>query len=98
MATQYNIVQTTFMTSIVANGASDIFATQVQLQVYLNTVLNGGTDPIGTQFACFFPAMNPLLAGGDRSVGGLCVHSANPDEDDYAANAMYVAYSPSQST
>jgi hypothetical protein len=99
MATPYNIVRTTFLISVAANGASDISATQAQLQTYLTTALNGGTDPIGTQFAGFFPAMNPLLAGGDWSVvWGPCVYSENPGAADYAANAMYVAYSPSQST
>jgi hypothetical protein len=99
MAAPYNIVQTAFLISMTANGASDIAATQTQLQTYLTTALNGGTDPIGTQFVGFFPAMNPQLAGGDWSVvWGPCVYSSTPDQAAYAANAMYVAYSASQST
>lgn len=95
-STRYDIVQTTFLLSMASNGASDIFATQAELQTYLTTALNGGTDPIGTQFAGFFPSMNPRLAGGDWSVAwGPCVYSTKPDQDAFAANAMYVAHSPS---
>jgi hypothetical protein len=95
----YDIVQTIFLLSMAANGASDIEATQTQLQSYLNTALNGGTDPIGTQFGGFFPLTNPLLAGGDWSVAwGPCVYSETTNGAGYATNALYVAHSPSLST
>ena len=92
-------MQTTFLMSMAANGASGIAATQAELQAYLNTALNGGTDPIGTQFGGFFPLTNPLLAGGDWSVvWGPCVYSEKPSGAGYAANALYVAHSPSLAT
>lgn len=98
-AAPYNIVQTTFMLSMAANGASDISATQAQLQAYLAAALNGGTDPIGTQFPGFFASMNPQLAGGDWAVvWGPCVYSTKPAQAEYAANAMYVAHSRALAT
>lgn len=103
--TPYDIVQTTFLLCMAANGAADIKAKQASdLQGYLETALNGGTDPVGTQFDGFFPRMNSLLAGGDWSVvWGPCVYprpvSSLFHETYYeAANSMYVAYSPSLST
>lgn len=94
----YDIVQTTFLLSMAANGASGIAATQTELQAYLNTALNGGIDPIGTQFSGFFPLTNPQLAGGDWSVvWGPCVYSETPNGAGYATNALYVAHSPSLS-
>lgn len=95
----YDIVQTTFLLSIAANGASAIKATQTQLQGYLETYLNGGTSPIGTQYEGFFPLMNSQLAGGDWSVvWGPCLYSVNGDKPGEATNAMYVAHSASLST
>ena len=95
----YDIVQTTFMLSMASYGASGIEATQTQLQAYLNTALNGGTDPLGTQFAGFFPLTNPLLAGGDWSVvWGPCVYLDTTSGPGYATNALYVAHSPSLAT
>lgn len=99
MAT-YDIVQTVEMLNFAANGASNIAATQSALQGYLQAYLNGGTDPINTQYAGFFPQMNSQLAGGDWSVvWGPCVYSVQPESSSaYAANAMYVAYSKNLST
>jgi hypothetical protein len=99
MSQPYNIVQTVFQLSLAANGASSISATQTELQGFLNAYLNGGTDPLGTQFAGFFPQMNPSLAGGDwKVVWGPCVYSRKPSTPSQATNAMYVAYSASQAT
>jgi hypothetical protein len=64
----YDIVQTTFLLGPAANGASSIAASQGQRQGYLETCLNGGTDPIGQHFGGFFPQMKPSLAGGDWTV------------------------------
>ncbi len=98
-AARYDIVQTTFLMSMVADDVSGIVATQAQLQSYMSAALSGGTDPIGTQFGGFFPLCNPRLAGGDWSVvWGPCVYSLAPQIACYAVNAMYVAYSPSLAT
>ena len=95
----YDIVQSTFLMGMAADGGSGIAANQFTLQAALSTALNGGTDPIGTQFGGFFPSTNPQLAGGDWSfVWGPCVYSVKPTAACYATNAMYVAYSPSLST
>jgi hypothetical protein len=97
--TRYDIVQTTFLMSMVADEVSGIAATQAQLQSYLSAALSGGIDPLGTQFGGFFPLTNPQLAGGDWSVvWGPCVHSLKPAVANYATNALYVACSPSLST
>jgi hypothetical protein len=97
--TRYDIVQTTFLMSMVADEVSGIVGTQAQLQSYLSTALSGGIDPLGTQFGGFFPLTNPQLAGGDWSVvWGPCVYSLKPAAANYATNAMYAAYSPSLST
>ncbi len=99
MSQVYDIVQSVFQMSLAANGASSLSATQTELQGYLNTCLNGGTDPAGTQFAGFFPLMNPSLAGGDwKVVWGPCVYSRKPTTPSSATNAMYVAHSASLST
>lgn len=99
MTQPYDIVQTVFQLSLAANGASNISATQTELQGYLNAYLNGGTDPLGTQYAGFFPQMNPSLAGGDwKVVWGPCVYSRRPTLPSSATNAMYVAYSAKLST
>ena len=98
-ATRYDIVQTTFLMSMVADTVSGIAATQAQLQSYFSAALSGGTDPLGTRFGGFFPLSNPQLAGGDWSVvWGPCVYSLTPLVASYATNCMYVAYSPSLST
>ena len=95
----YDIVQLTFLMGMAASGASGIAATQTALQAALSTALSGGTDPIGTQFAGFFPLTKPHLAGGDWSVvWGPCIYSLRPTAAGYATNAMYVAHSPSLST
>jgi hypothetical protein len=95
----YDIVQTTFLLSVAANGASGIEATQTELQGYLETYLNGGTSPIKTHYDGFFPLMNSQLAGGDWSVvWGPCVYSLNGDKPGEATNAMYVAHSAALST
>jgi hypothetical protein len=52
----YDIVQTTLLLGPAANGASSIAASQGQRQGYLETCLNGGTDPIGQHFGALFPA------------------------------------------
>ncbi|WP_338847352.1 hypothetical protein V8J88_01375 [Massilia sp. W12] len=94
MADTYDLAQTVELLNFAANGASSISATQSQLQGYLQTYLNGGTTPINTPFAGFFPQMNSQLAGGDwRVVWGPVVYSTKPDSEAEAANAMYVAYS-----
>lgn len=108
-ATTYDIVQTTFLLCMSANGAADIKANQPgDLQGYLGAFLNGGNTPINTQYPGFFPQMNSMLAGGDwRVVWGPSVYATEytpptPDADSdtqyVASNSMYVAYSPSQST
>jgi hypothetical protein len=98
-AARYDIVQTTFLMSMAAGGASDIVATQAQLKAYLSAALNGGTDPLGLPFGGFFSLTNPQLAGGDWSVDwGPCVCSSTPNLASYATNAMYVAHSPSLRT
>jgi Lipase (class 3) len=95
----YDIVQSTFLMCMAADAASGIAATQAELQAYLAAALNGGTDPIGTRFDGFFPLTNAQLAGGDWSVvWGPCAFSLKPNGAAYAANAMYVAHSPSLST
>src|SRR5712692_2185945 len=95
----YDIVQTSFLLGMASNGAAGIWATQSELLGYLNTYLNGGTDPIGTHYDGFFPQMNSKLAGGDWSVvWGPCLYSERGDKPGEATNAMYVAYSPSLST
>jgi hypothetical protein len=95
----YDIVQTTFLLSIAANGAAAIQATQTQLQGYLEAYLNGGTSPIGTHYDGFFPLMNSQLAGGDWGVvWGPCLYSVNGDQPGEATNAMYVAHSAALST
>jgi hypothetical protein len=97
--TRYDIVQTTFLMSMVPDTVSGITATQAQLQSYLSTALCGGIDPLGTQFGGLFPLTNPQLAGGDWSVvWGPRVYSLKPAIANYAINAMYVAYSPRLST
>ncbi|WP_395850324.1 hypothetical protein [Cystobacter fuscus] len=99
MSQPYDIVQTVFLMSGAANGASDISATQAQLTDYLNVSLNGGTTPAGTQYAGFFLQMNPQLAGGDWAVvWGPCLYSRKPSAPSEATNAMYVAYSAKLST
>lgn len=95
----YDIVQTTFLMSIAANGAAAIQATQTQLQGYLEAYLNGGATPIGTHYDGFFPLMNSQLAGGDWAVvWGPSLYSVNGDQPGEATNAMYVAHSASLST
>lgn len=55
-ATTYDIVQTTFLLCMSANGAADIKANQPgDLQGYLGAFLNGGNTPINTQY----PASSP---------------------------------------
>lgn len=99
MTQTYDIVQTTFLLSMAANGASSISATQSQLQGFLEAYLNGGTAPDGSHFDGFFPMMNPQLAGGDWSVvWGPGLYSRNGNQPGEATNAMYVAYSASLST
>ncbi len=99
MSQTYDIVQTTFLLSLAANGASSIAGTQDQLQGYLEAYLNGGTDPIGQPFGGFFPQMNPSLAGGDWTVvWGPRVFSVLPNAQRFATNAMYVAHSAALST
>jgi hypothetical protein len=96
---RYDIVQTAFLMSMVADEVSGIAATQAQLQAYLSTALSGGIDPLGTPFGGFLPLTNPRLLGGDWSVvWGPCVYSLTPAVASYSTNAMYVAYSPSLST
>ena len=98
-AARYDIVQTAFLMSMVADEVSGIAATEAQLQSYLSAALSGGTDPLGTPFGGFFPLTNPRLAGGDWSVvWGPCVYSLTPAIANYSTNAMYVAYSASLST
>ncbi|HEX8561299.1 MAG TPA: hypothetical protein VF668_24620 [Pyrinomonadaceae bacterium] len=95
----YDIVQTTFLLSIAANGAAGIKDTQTQLQGYLEASLNGGTTPIGTQYEGFFPLMNSQLAGGDwKVVWGPCLYSVDGNNPGEATNAMYVARSEALST
>lgn len=95
----YDIVQTTFLLSVAANGASGIQATQTQLQGYLEAYLNGGSTPINTRYEGFFPLMNSQLAGGDWGVvWGPCLYSVNGDKSGEATNAMYVAHSAALST
>lgn len=99
MSQSYDIVQTVFQLSLAANGASSISATQAELQGYLHAYLDGGTDPLGTRYAGFFPQMNPKLAGGDwQVVWGPCVYSRKPSKPSSATNAMYVAHSAALST
>lgn len=90
----YDIVQTTFLLSVAANGAAGIKGTQTQLQDYLEAYLNGGATPIGTHYDGFFPLMNSQLAGGDWNVAwGPCLYSVNGNKPGEATNAMYVAHS-----
>lgn len=95
----YDIVQTVEQLNFAANGASLISATQSELQAFLKAYLTGGTTPINTQFAGFFPLMNPKLAGGDwQVVWGPIVYSVKPEQNNPATNAMYVAYSAALAT
>jgi len=99
MSQPYDIVQTSFLLSLAANGASSISATQSELQGYLEAYLNGGTDPIGQPFPGFFPQLNASLAGGDwQAVWGPRVFLRKPETPGYATNALYVAHSASLST
>ena len=98
----YNIVQTVFMLAMAAGSASGVDDTQANLEAALAVALNGGTLPNGVPFVGFFPSTNSALAGGDWSVvWGPAVFTPPPippATTGFAANAMYVAYSPSQAT
>jgi hypothetical protein len=98
MAT-YDLVQTVQLLNFAANGASNIAATERDLQGYLKAYLSGGKDPIGTDYPGFFTQMNAQLAGGDWTlVWGPEVYSVKPLSKAEAANAMYVAYSKNLAT
>lgn len=96
---RYDIVQTTFLLSMAANGASGISATQTELQKYLELYLNGSKASDKLKYQGFFSKMNPELAGGDwKVVWGPCVYSVDDKVLGEATNAMYVAYSDTLST
>lgn len=93
----YNIVQSVFLMNQAANGVSDVYGSQAYLVQTMTTYLNGGSIG-GTQFPGFFNDFKTQLAGGDwRVVWGPCVY-IETQPSDFATNAMYVAYSPSQNT
>lgn len=100
MPKAYNIVQTTFLLNLAANGASSVWDTEANLQSRLSVYLSGGTDNDGITYPGILPLLNPQLAGGDwRVVWGPCVFNVRGDtRPGYASNAMYVAHSPTLKT
>ncbi len=93
----YNIVQSVFLMNQAANGVAGVSGTQAYLTGLLATFLNGGQIS-NKPFPGFFPQFKSQLVGGDwRVVWGPCVFLESQPYD-YATNAMYVAYSPSQKT
>jgi hypothetical protein len=90
----YDIVQTTFLLSMAANGASGIAASQSKLQKHLEIYLNGSKPSDKIKYKGFFPEINSQLAGGDwEVVWGPCVYSIDGELPGEATNAMYVAHS-----
>ncbi len=96
----YDLVQSVFLMNMAANGVASYINTQPMLQTYLLNYLNGGSDPMRGTFKGFFPSLNSgsnSLIDGNWSVvwgPGVCLKPNMVSGE--AANAMYVAYSPSQ--
>lgn len=95
-----DIVRSVVFMAFAAAGVSGSIGRNDQLTAELKSYLGSedGTD------RGFFPRFNSdpdhQLIGGDWSVvwGPVAVVPPGKDEPDYVANAMYVAYSPSQNT
>jgi hypothetical protein len=86
------------MLNMAANGVSSISGTQTALTGYLSAYLNGGLDPQGNTYAGFLnmPADVPLIGGDWKVVWGPSVCLPAKKATAPAANAAYIAYSPSQ--
>ena len=94
----YDIVQTVFMLNLASNGVSNISGTQAELTAYLNAYLTGGPDASGKNYAGVLnmPADVPLIGNDWTVVWGPAVCLPPGKTTAPAANAAYIAYSPTQ--
>ncbi|PSJ39650.1 lipase family protein [Allosphingosinicella deserti] len=97
-----DLVQSVVYMAFAADGASGIVDSQAGLTTYLRNYLNGGTAPDGSDYHGFLPWFNSAqigyqLIGGDWEIlwGPVAIPQPHVSQS-YSANAMYVAFSPSQ--
>ncbi|MCG2584845.1 hypothetical protein [Massilia sp. TS11] len=95
----YDLFQSTFLMSWAANDIADASGSAQALTDLLSVALSGGTAPNGSSWPGFFANTRSQLVADDFNVSwGPRVCLAANQSSGYAANAMYVAYSPSLNT